>query len=1109
MGAGIRRRWARSLTVVALACVAAGCGTPANVTAPSDTAAAAASTTVTAPSVPAATAAPSAPAATTPTPTAEAPLPKLPTLSAPAYTPTTRSEELESETADETGDPTLQQAIDMFSVTFTPLPGATPSDLSAGEGVGGTVAMDAIQGHLNELSPAQARIVDGYLDTQYLELDASGTQIGSGLAGDVGAIQATTLVHATGATGARGAPEATWPSPEVHAYYEHYLPILKQAIDDYHSKLPTMLDGITGYWLTVLDETPVGEKPDAWMFTGVVPTQHNICHINVLPRFIADGFSDEDARFSFAHEIFHCIQQTMNPAFSFKHATWLTEGSATFAAEYLYRDTLHVDDRILPPEWFTRTAEPLEDASYHAWALFESYRQQYPKADVFAHIRAMVQAPRDATTAQLVAAGGFTASTFEALWTSSSVRSSTFSDLPWQFAWPGVDPRHGRPDNLTAVLSPTGDVHGVGTYQVDGQPGFVHEGLALPLDPEVGVVGVIPHEGPMLTQADGKTVTIGEGQEKWFCTDKNKCPCPEGTIAKADLTPLAPPMMLAMSTTRAMPFIDVTAERWDPDKDCTDAAASGIPSGGKPMVAGNANGDPHVTTYNGLNYDFMSLGEYVTTEDPSGDMVVQERHQPIGSGATIGAVAIGSGQDRATFTATELSGTGDITVRLDGTTITDATFSIGNVAVAADATNHGWTATWPDGSSITVHWNNGFFIKALLTDDRARKATGALGTYGDNFLHDLALPDGTPASPDDHYRQFADAWLVTDATSLFDYDPGQDTETFRSAQPLTAIVDPSPATVTLCTTTLGQGATSSELGSCEFDITATGDTSYATAYKQVTHDRVATLPTGADLAPPAAPTGPGTGPITVGTPQPGGGSKPISNGTTPSVAALTLTGMVSWDPSRPSAAQSLSGSVTLQKDTVLVVRTACPPGGTFDMSVEITARSGDGRASAGLCGQAWRSKTYDATSDAEIHEGEGWILVREAGTYDVQAGTAETGSAQVSIELYSDTTPTVVESGDIVAAGSYSTTLSTIADTLVVDLAPSEGSNWTITNGDKACTSIDYIAAASDPQTDPDDLGGDCWHHATIGIGPAGTSVPIIIFNRDGTPVEITLTPKH
>ena len=87
-------------------------------------------------------------------------------------------------------------------------------------------------------------------------------------------------------------------------------------------------------------------------------------------------------------------------------------------------------------------------------------------------------------------------------------------------------------------------------------------------------------------------------------------------------------------------------------------------------------------------------------------------------------------------------------MRLDGKTISYLTFSIGSVAVAEDPGTNSWTATWPDGSTIAVRWNRGFFIKALLAEDRARKArTGALGTYGDNFLHDLTLPDGTAGVP--------------------------------------------------------------------------------------------------------------------------------------------------------------------------------------------------------------------------------------------------------------------------------------------------------------------------------------------------------------------------
>jgi len=53
-----------------------------------------------------------------------------------------------------------------------------------------------------------------------------------------------------------------------------------------------------------------------------------------------------------------------------------------------------------------------------------------------------------------------------------------------------------------------------------------------------------------------------------------------------------------------------------------------------------------------------------------------------------------------------------------------------------------------------------------------------------------SLPDGTrlPAATDDQqrstvvYGQFADAWRVTDATSLFDYDAGKSTRLTPSSR---------------------------------------------------------------------------------------------------------------------------------------------------------------------------------------------------------------------------------------------------------------------------------------------------------------------------------------
>src|SRR6202035_2866440 len=64
-------------------------------------------------------------------------------------------------------------------------------------------------------------------------------------------------------------------------------------------------------------------------------------------------------------------------------------------------------------------------------------------------------------------------------------------------------------------------------------------------------------------------------------------------------------------------------------------------------------------------------------------------------------------------------------------------------------------------------------IKGFLGSDQGRST-------------DFQLPDGTvlqqPLTQDQLYQQFANAWRVTDATSLLDYGPGQTTATFTNTQ---------------------------------------------------------------------------------------------------------------------------------------------------------------------------------------------------------------------------------------------------------------------------------------------------------------------------------------
>ena len=129
---------------------------------------------------------------------------------------------------------------------------------------------------------------------------------------------------------------------------------------------------------------------------------------------------------------------------------------------------------------------------------------------------------------------------------------------------------------------------------------------------------------------------------------------------------------------------------------------------------------------------------------------------------------------------------------------------------------------------------------------------GLIGPITPGNMGVPAMPDGSqlPAAPDPNtrdkilYSTFADAWRVTDTTSLFDYDPGKSTETYTDrsypsdaarAVLNEAIASPDPnqqaAAQSACA-----GLTDPDLASeCEYDVVATGDTGFAQQY-QVTQD---------------------------------------------------------------------------------------------------------------------------------------------------------------------------------------------------------------------------------------------------------------------------------
>src|SRR5262249_34384161 len=112
------------------------------------------------------------------------------------------------------------------------------------------------------------------------------------------------------------------------------------------------------------------------------------------------------------------------------------------------------------------------------------------------------------------------------------------------------------------------------------------------------------------------------------------------------------------------------------------------------------------------------------------------------------------------------------------------------------------------------------------------------------------LPDGTSLGPKpdalhqryvDLYGKFADAWRVTDATSLFDYAPGTSTATFTrrdwpGENPQSCAIEGEPSAGPPVDVGVAQKQCSAITDNnmkadCVFDVSVTGHTAFAQTYQ--------------------------------------------------------------------------------------------------------------------------------------------------------------------------------------------------------------------------------------------------------------------------------------
>lgn len=777
-------------------------------------------------------------AATTTTAPTAAPSPSVATRNGTGTTASSVPQAILARHLDSDGVLDLEGVLELFSYAVAPVPGVTvPSggpDLTADWG---ELALEAMPPHLGELSPAQREVVLPYYQpapgTTPMSIEA-----GAAAGGSVAARRASHVVEAAFFASPDPPPASPTTAVQVAIVSDIRGAVTAEATRLGHAIGDAPTNGTPGAVHVVFAANDLqlgkGQVGAAWTVgshgllnsdgTGNLSGSVTNCTIFVGPSIWAHWSPTPLEVAQMYHEVFHCYQFFVighfTAAVAYAQPLWEQEGGATWAAA----SVTNFDEPAFKA-YLGSPGKPLAQQAYDAVGFyFELEYLNRPLWPEWWHVWTDAAIGGWSTTDWFSNITGTAYSALSQAWGASFYQNPALGH-PWDVTAPHETQRN--------KISPTDFTGGQTTLS---DPPYSTSQVNVEPQPAGTAVGVSATGTTRLI--DGSNQELVNASLIVLCWDN--CSCPSSSPLAKSLYHVNGQVKWAMTALaggaqalfQSVPIGDVCKTKNYPPP----------PPNPCPVACPGSNGDPHLISVNLRRLEFQAAGEFTLLRSTDGTFEVQVRQEPIASrsaGATINtAVAVRLGAHRM---GAYLDGDA-LEPHVDGKLVTSTTdFGADGRFVLHDG---GFEAEAPDGTSVWGLHISQYGINIIVLP------SAVLSEHGVGVLARIPpgaalppLPDGTTlpftsAAADVYkftYGRFADAWRVTNRTSLFDYDPGKSTATYAiagfvpesgSARPM--VLDPAArASAEAVCGPVGPVELHDE---CVFDVAVTGQHGFVAAY---------------------------------------------------------------------------------------------------------------------------------------------------------------------------------------------------------------------------------------------------------------------------------------